>query len=362
MTSTTILRAGLLAGLPLLLAACEVGPKEIAQTGHRGTGMVQIAQKASLPGPYTIPDEGYRDWEPDRSPDAEKAGDFYENVQVLGDLTTDEFNRLMVAITAWVSPEGSVENGGCNYCHNPENMASDEVYTKVVARKMIQMNRAINVNWTGHVQKTGVTCYTCHRGQPVPANYWTIDPDALARMGIMGNRFGQNNPDKAAVVYSSLPHDPFAAYLKVADPSERSIRVAGVSAYPVTGAQGATLQATEGTYGLMMHMSDSLGVNCTFCHNTHSFSDWSGSTAQRAISWYGIRMVRDINEGYITPLTSVFPANRLGPQGDPFKVNCTTCHAGQNKPLGGIRMIDTFPELARIPAPVVAAAPAQPTG
>jgi photosynthetic reaction center cytochrome c subunit len=355
--TTTLMKAGLLAGLPLLLAGCEIGPKESQQQGFRGTGMVQINNPNMAVPAAVIPDEGYRDWAPDRSPDAERAGAFYENVQVLGDLSTDEFNRLMVAITAWVSPEGSAPNGGCNYCHNPENMASDEVYTKIVSRRMIQMNRAINVNWTGHVQKTGVTCYTCHRGQPVPANYWTSDPQSMARMGILGNRHGQNNPEKPAAVVSSLPYDPFTTYLKERDQTERAIRVAGRSAYPLDGPTGATLGQTERTYGLMMHMSDSLGVNCTFCHNTNSFQNWSGSSAQRAISWNGIRMVRDSNENYIAPLASVFPANRLGPGGDAFKVNCTTCHQGQNKPLGGISMIGDFPELARIPAaaPVVAA-------
>ncbi|MFQ3595815.1 MAG: photosynthetic reaction center cytochrome PufC [Sphingomonadaceae bacterium] len=358
-----LLKAGLLAGLPLLLAACEVGPKKIEQQGHRGTGMVQINAKSGLPGPYTIPDEAYRDWEPDRSPDAERAGDFYQNIQVLNDLTTDEFNRLMVAITEWVSPEGSDPNGGCNYCHNPENLASDEVYTKVVTRKMLQMTRAINVNWANHVQPTGVTCYTCHRGKPVPDYYWTIDPESQAQMGmqvIRGNRFGQNNPDQPGSVYSSLPHDPFTAYIKQADPTERAIRVVGNSAYPSRDGSGATLQNTEMTYGFMMHFSDSLGVNCTFCHNTNNFGSWTNSQATRVGSWAGIRMVRDANENYITPLTSVFPANRLGPQGDPFKVNCATCHQGANKPLGGINMADAFPELKVLGGPTVVAATPSP--
>ena len=63
----------------------------------------------------------------------------------------------------------------------------------------------------------------------------------------------------------------------------------------------------------MMHMSQALGVNCTYCHNTRSFSRL-GRRARRSAStaWYGIRMVRDLNGNYIEPLTSTFPANRLG--------------------------------------------------
>ena len=40
------------------------------------------------------------------------AKDIYQNVQVLGDLTEDNFNRLMAAMTNWVSPDQ-----GCAYCH-----------------------------------------------------------------------------------------------------------------------------------------------------------------------------------------------------------------------------------------------------
>ena len=31
-----------------------------------------------------------------------------------------------------------------------------------------QMTKAINTEWQSHVKETGVTCYTCHRGQPTP--------------------------------------------------------------------------------------------------------------------------------------------------------------------------------------------------
>ena len=88
------------------------------------------------------------------------ASDVYKNVQVLGDLSVGEFTRHMAAITAWVAPQE-----GCNYCHNPENLADDSKYTKVVARRMIQMTQHINADWKPHVAATGVTCYTCHRGK-----------------------------------------------------------------------------------------------------------------------------------------------------------------------------------------------------
>jgi hypothetical protein len=66
----------------------------------------------------------------------------YKNVQVLGDLSVAQFARHMVSITSWVAP-----NEGCTYCHNPANFAEDSKYTKVVARRMIQMTQHINADW-----------------------------------------------------------------------------------------------------------------------------------------------------------------------------------------------------------------------
>jgi photosynthetic reaction center cytochrome c subunit len=118
----------------------------------------------------------------------------------------------------------------------------------------------------------------------------------------------------------------------------------------------------------MMHMSQSLGVNCTYCHNTRSFADWETSTPQRGTAWYGIRMVRDLNAQYVDPLASVLPANRLGSEGDPLKLNCATCHQGAFKPLYGASMLPNHPELAKVravvgsaAAPAAAAAAAPPT-
>ena len=97
----------------------------------------------------------------------------------------------------------------------------------------------------------------------------------------------------------------------------------------------------------MISMSQSLGVNCTFCHNTRSVAQWDTSTPNRVHAWYGIRMVRDLNQDYMEPLTSTFPRNRLGILGDAPKINCATCHNGANKPLNGANVIEPYPELSR---------------
>ena len=126
---------------------------------------------------------------------------------MLARLSKDRFDHLMAEINQWVAPPEQ----GCNYCHNPENMASDEKYTKVVARRMLQMTRTINSRWSSHVKQTGVTCYTCHRGNAVPEYKWALAEGTPDPSSIRGNRHGQNAPD-ANVGYASLPSDPFAAY------------------------------------------------------------------------------------------------------------------------------------------------------
>lgn len=347
-----ILRAALIGGAAITLAGCELGHKKVEQTGYRGTGGAQItavkrlaAQPIPAP-PFELPADG-----------GPTAGETYENVQVLKGVSAERFNYLMAAINTWIAPtEGDPNKVGCNYCHNPENMASDEKYTKIVARRMLQMTININSNWSSHVKETGVTCWTCHRGNAVPTNKWAMAGAEVARL--MGNKRGQNTP-AASVAYSSLPYDPFSPYIQGA----ASARVQGDTALP-TGAPGASIARTEHTYGLMMHMSSALNVNCTFCHNTDSFRSWSNSRPQRAVAWYGIRMVRDANVAYITPLASTFPANRKGPHGDPYKINCATCHQGLNKPLGGVSMLKDYPMLAAsaiagtTPPAAAAAAPA----
>ena len=122
-----------------------------------------------------------------------------------------------------------------------------------------------------------------------------------------------------------------------------------MNALPTTG-MGSSIQSTEDTYALMMSISKGLGVNCTFCHNTREFGQWSESTPQRVTAWHGIQMVRNLNTEYLDPLKDVFPATRLGPLGDGPKLNCATCHQGANKPLLGVSLAKDYPELGGSPS------------
>jgi photosynthetic reaction center cytochrome c subunit len=267
----------------------------------------------------------------------------------------------MTAMNIWVSPAV-----GCAYCHaptrdkdgnvvkdergipiaDPNKMDSDELYTKIVARRMLQMTMRINGDWQQHVKQTGVTCWTCHRGNPVPLNIWYDAPLAES------TRFqGLPNPPRYAPAalagLTSLPVGVLRPYLA----GDTEIRVQDGVAN--TGENGASIKQAEWSYALMFHMSSALGVNCTYCHNSRAFRDWSQSPPPRTTAWYGVRMVRELNAQFLEPLKPTIPHARLGPLGDAPKANCTTCHQGAYKPLLGVSMLKDYQELAAAkPQPV----------
>jgi len=328
-----------LLSLPLVLAGCEFAPTESTQLGPAGAAMEQVTN-LSLVQPISPPPPSAYTLE---TRDGQRAKEIYPGLKALGDISVEEFGLLMANITEWVVPKDApAAEAGCNYCHNPENMASYEKYTKTVSLKMIQMTQSINVDYVSHVKETGVTCYTCHRGQAVPAYNWSFMEDTGSIRTIRGNKSGQNTPEQQ-VAFASLPYDIFAPYF--AD-NPREIRVNTTQIHPYGDTDLVPIQQAEQTYGLMMHMSSALGVNCTFCHNSQNFGEWSHSRVQKQTAWYGIRMVRDLNNTCLNPLQPVFPPHRLGAaMGDAPKVNCATCHNGVYKPLFGEPMARNFPAL-----------------
>jgi len=237
----------------------------------------------------------------------------WQNVQVLNDISVSEFNRTMLSFSTWVGGNP----GNCAYCHNIANFAADTypdgkaIYTKTVARRMIQMTRQINSEWTEHVGNTGVTCYTCHMGKPLPNGLWFYTNE---------NQILRHYLDGAGA------------------------RVVSQSITP-SNANRSSVKQTEWTYALMISQSTALGVNCTFCHNSRQFSSWDQAPPQRVTAHVGIQMLRDVNTNYLAPLASVYHPSRLGTMGDAPKAQCVTCHNGVNKPLYGFAMAKHYPAL-----------------
>ena len=339
MRNIVLLFAGVVVFLLTVAMAFTAGwvhpPILSTQSDFRGLGLEQLqtpAEKHLIEVANKLPDPIDK-----AEPTTDKATSLYQNVRVLTDLNANEFNRVMLGLAAWVAPAEQ----SCNYCHG-ENMASDALYTKRVARRMLQMTRHINKDWQAHVGVTGVTCYTCHRGQPVPKYVWYRDAGPKTG-GFASTNQGMGHPNW--VNGSTGMHtDPFTATILGTTP----IRIQASQALPV--GYGAPIQQTEQTYSLMIAMSRSLGVNCDFCHNSRAFRDWGQSTPQRVTAWHGLQMARELNTEYLEPLKAEFPDYRLGAAGDAPKVYCATCHQGVNKPLLGVSLAKDWPELGGQPA------------
>lgn len=84
----------------------------------------------------------------------------YKNIQVLRGMPASQLDTTM----AFISGSLGVR---CSYCHvNP--FEKDDKPQKLAARKMIQMVFALNKgSFNG---QSAVSCYTCHRGQPLPVS------------------------------------------------------------------------------------------------------------------------------------------------------------------------------------------------
>jgi photosynthetic reaction center cytochrome c subunit len=309
-----ILRLTAMAGVVVLASGCQFfksADREVVQKGYRGTAMEinYVARDVQ-----TSMADLQRQM-PAMLPPAPEGGPApqWQNVQVLNDISVAEFNRTMVSFAQWVGGGA----GNCGYCHNLANFASDsypdgtQIYTKAVARRMIQMTRNINANWSDHVANTGVTCYTCHMGKPLPNGLWFYTNETQALRHYLDNT-------AARVVSRTVGPSP---------------------------ANRSTVKQTEWVYSVMINMSTGLGVNCTFCHNSRQFASWEQSPPQRVTAYAGLQMIRQLNTEYLSPLAPVYHPSRLGPMGDAPKAQCSTCHNGVYKPLYGLPMARHYPAL-----------------
>ncbi|MEM8571227.1 MAG: photosynthetic reaction center cytochrome PufC [Pseudomonadota bacterium] len=307
---------------------------ETLQTGPRGIAMGVTKYESALETPdptiaaYTsaapiIPQAG----EP-------LAGEVYPLAGPLADLTVQNYDRLVGQMRQWTGI--------------PDLMAEDNYQTQV-AWEMIGMTRTLNEFWGDHVNisgEAGVNCYTCHRGQAVPSDIWfRIDPMLQASAGWPSIQ----NFATSMTVSTSLPHDALQAYLvdgELINVHDLEPRVENLPGDPL-------IQQTERTYSLMNHVANSLGVNCTYCHNSRAFYDGAQVTPQWATAALGIQMVIELNNEYLLPLQELLPDYRLGPKyADAPKAACATCHKGAQRPLNGMDMISDWPELATSEAPI----------
>jgi photosynthetic reaction center cytochrome c subunit len=297
------------------------------QLGPPGTSMIQFATLRNAEA----------DQAPDVAPplppaqgDTRPATSVYKNVKVLTDLSAAEFMRTQQAMTQWVAPKQ-----GCSFCHEPDDYSSDAKPAKQVARLMLQMTRHVNASWRNHVAAAGVTCFTCHRDKPFVARQENWNEDALT-------------------VREFFPREGWSEYLLIGELG------VGQSYTALPTHEVAGQKDIKRLYEFMMQMSDGVGVNCGFCHNSRAFFDWTQSTPNRWIGYHGIEMTRDLNRNFLLQLGGLLPESRTRPHspGQPVlparEVNplpgnalatCATCHHGAPQPLHGADMAAAYPAL-----------------
>ncbi len=312
------------------------------QMGYRANSSVQFASRAET-APINVDVPGAL---PPAATGGPMATEKYKNVKVLTDVSAAEFDRLQVALTAWVSPKQ-----GCGFCHDGSNYESDAKPTKLAARRMLEMTRYINAAWKTHVQPSGMTCFTCHRGQPIPQEVWWPRQTAPVQRGIDKQDIWNEAGD---TVSRFFPNNGFAEYYLQDNP------VAGQSTTALRSNRVADAVVHARIYEMMMQMSLQIGVNCGFCHNSRAFADWSQSSPYRWVGYYSLNMMRDLNRTYLLPFAQILPQQRelvrrnplpvipafqTGPQSGSALLTCETCHYRLVKPLNGVNMLKDYPGL-----------------
>ncbi len=275
----------------------------------------------------------------------------YHNVKVLTDVSAAEFMRLQEAMTRWVSPRK-----GCDFCHAGKDYASDAKPEKHVARLMLAMTRHINADWKQHVKEQGVTCYTCHRGKPVPAEVW-YPSIPRPKHGIAAKQ--ENWREVADNVKKFFPDDSLDLYLLGEEP------IAAQSRTALPSGTVAEQIVVKRIYEMMMEMSEGIGVNCGYCHNSRALMSWYQGTPYRWDGYWGIELTRDLNRNYLLQVPGILPQKRelvhetawpvlpdreSGPLAGNGLVLCATCHEARPQPLDGASELGAYPGLTG-PAP-----------
>ena len=347
--------AALLVILFIFLVPQWRAPGPGVDLGPPGQAMVQFApteeeaRAQNQPAPVLAP----------LPADAPQGG--FKNVSVLTDVNPGEFMRLQQAMTAWVAPKE-----GCGFCHAPGgDYASDANPRKAAARTMLAMTRHINADWRSHVGSAGVTCFSCHRGQAVPADLWFQSPP---RAHPRATEPTDDWNEAATTVRTFFPNEGYEEYLLQKTPAHGE----PLTALP-TGTAPSAVEIKR-LYEAMMQMSDGMGVNCGYCHHSRNFADWSQSTPMRWSGYSGIVMTRDLNRDFLLRLGQDLPLTRTaqshafaaslpdrerGPQKGNGLADCATCHHGAPKPRDPAAGDSGFPGLtAPSAAPVSGPAPA----
>lgn len=292
------------------------------------------------------------------------------NVQVLTGMSSAQI---------WTYMQQYVSGGlgvGCQYCHNLNNFASDEYPQKIAARNMLYLVSDVNAefivdlpNWKGNY----VQCATCHNNQPngmeavsdqfvksIPPIPVTVDPldangqpitDPAAKPAELQGLV--NLQDSVLYyVYNYLvwrPYDP-------ADPES------GRGSLALTYEEGRTQDQVTINQNVMNHMSWSLGVGCTYCHNSRNFvayeTDPAGNLANPQYAYNKLKAQRMLQlttwlqANWTSYGATAYPAIPSSLEGGASELSyrliegqyynvpgCYTCHQGNAVPKAAVNNI-----------------------
>ncbi len=203
-----------------------------------------------------------------------------QQVVVLQGLNTEQiWNYMQYEVSA---PLGV----GCQYCHDLNNFASYNVLQKNAGTSMLQMQQQLNAqymvnlpNWRGNY----VRCATCHNSQAVgmpSVSQQFVDstpPISVFLEPLNAEGVPQRDPDarmslQAATLYYFFNYDVWKPY----DPSDPtsgrgSLALTYNEESTGTAGEGRTQEQVTINQNTMNSMGWSLGVGCTYCHNSRNF-------------------------------------------------------------------------------------------
>ncbi|NTU80191.1 MAG: photosynthetic reaction center cytochrome c subunit [Chloroflexales bacterium] len=289
------------------------------------------------------------------------------NAQVLKGLTSAEIWTYMVQ---YVSGGLGVS---CQYCHDITNFAADTFPQKLAARSMFRMVSDVNAkfittlpNWRGNY----LQCATCHNSAPqnletvspqfiksVPPIQVTVDP-----LDETGTPITDPAKKPEAIRDQVALQDAVLFYIynyqvwKPFDGTEGS----GRGSLALTYEGGRTQDQVTINQNVMNNHAWSLGVGCTFCHNSRNFVAFELNAAGNlANPVYGYNKLKAQQMMQLTTYlaqnwptygaiakTAVPTALEGGASAFSYQTlsdgqiyntpGCYTCHRGVNVPLGSL--------------------------
>jgi photosynthetic reaction center cytochrome c subunit len=297
------------------------------------------------------------------------------NVQVLQGMSSAQI---------WTYMQQYVSGGlgvGCQYCHNINNFASDEIPQKASARDMLRLVNDVNAefivglpNWRGNY----VQCTTCHNNQPinlegfgtqfvnsVPPIQVVVDPLDDQGVPIIDPAL---KPAEVAGPVDLKDAVLFYVYnYQIWSPFDPNVEGTGRGSMALTFEGGPTQEQVTINQNVMNYQSWSLGVGCTFCHNSRNFlafeTDPAGNLANPV---YALNRLKAMQMLQLTTWLSAnwleygaigreaIPTIREGgaseysyrqlSDGQFYNVpGCYTCHQGNSVPLASINQSQISP-------------------